>query len=452
MPGEAATGVPDRPAHLSGCYAAFMHLTPTLAAALVTAPLLAQPTIPADPEPRWWKGNLHTHTFWSDGNGFPEMVAEWYADNGYSFLALSDHNTLSQGERWISIKTVNERSRESAFPAYLGRFGRSWVETRGEGEALEVRLKPFDEYRALVEERGRFIMIQGEEITDSFERRPIHMNAINVGGLVEPQHGESVEDTIRRNLRAIEAHAAEHGREVLGHLNHPNFGYGVTAEDIVPVLEERFFEVFNGHTGVNNAGDETHASTDRVWDIVSTLRIAELGAPPIYGIATDDSHSYHGHSSVSIPGRGWVMVRATHLTPESIIRAMKAGDFYASTGVTLEGVAFDEASRTLTVRIAAAEGESYTTRFVGTRRGAPLAGEPIRGDDGGPLPVTRRYSGEIGEVLAEVRGPVATYALAGDELYVRAVVESDAPPERPTRDSLRKRAWTQPIGWETAPE
>ena len=44
----------------------------------------------------------HTHSLWSDGNGFPEMVADWYKSNGYHFLALSDHNVLSQGERWMS--------------------------------------------------------------------------------------------------------------------------------------------------------------------------------------------------------------------------------------------------------------------------------------------------------------------------------------------------------------
>src|SRR5205814_702981 len=31
-----------------------------------------------DSGPRWWKGNLHTHSFWSDGDDFPEMIADWY--------------------------------------------------------------------------------------------------------------------------------------------------------------------------------------------------------------------------------------------------------------------------------------------------------------------------------------------------------------------------------------
>ena len=58
---------------------------------------------------------------------------------------------------------------------------------------------------------------------------------------------------------------------------------------------------------------------------------------------------------------------------------------------------------------------------------------------------TRRYSPDIGRTLATVRGTTATYQLTGDELYVRAIVESDAPPERPSKESLLKRAWTQPL-------
>ena len=34
-------------------------------------------TVPAV-DARWWKGNLHTHSLWSDGDHYPEMVADWY--------------------------------------------------------------------------------------------------------------------------------------------------------------------------------------------------------------------------------------------------------------------------------------------------------------------------------------------------------------------------------------
>ena len=38
----------------------------------------------------WQKGNLHTHSLWSDGDDFPEMIIQWYKDNDYQFLALSE--------------------------------------------------------------------------------------------------------------------------------------------------------------------------------------------------------------------------------------------------------------------------------------------------------------------------------------------------------------------------
>src|SRR5262245_29216773 len=40
-----------------------------------------------DARPRWFRGNLHTHSFWSDGNDYPEMIVDWYARHGYQFLA-----------------------------------------------------------------------------------------------------------------------------------------------------------------------------------------------------------------------------------------------------------------------------------------------------------------------------------------------------------------------------
>src|SRR4051812_12584908 len=61
------------------------------------------PTAHAEPQPRWWKGNLHTHSLWSDGNDYPEMIAAWYKEQGYNFLGLSDHNVIADQTRWVSI-------------------------------------------------------------------------------------------------------------------------------------------------------------------------------------------------------------------------------------------------------------------------------------------------------------------------------------------------------------
>lgn len=127
---------------------------------------------------------------------------------------------------------------------------------------------------------------------------------------------------------------------MLAHLNHPNFGHAVTAEDMAAVLQERFFEVYNGHPGVNHLGDEVHVDLERMWDIANTIRVADMKQPPLYGLATDDSHNYFGRRGSS-PGRGWVMVRASRLEADRIIEAIQRGDFYASSGVRLESVQCD---------------------------------------------------------------------------------------------------------------
>ncbi len=165
--------------------------------------------------------------------------------------------------------------------------------------SLEIRLKPLSEFRALLEDRGRFLMIPGEEISDKAEGVPVHLNATNLQELILPLGGKTVREAIAANVRAVEEQAKKRGREILVHLNHPNFGLAITAEDMAEVLNERFFEVYNGHPGVKQLGDATHPKVERLWDIANTIRLANLKAPPLFGIATDDSHDYHGEK-----GRG----------------------------------------------------------------------------------------------------------------------------------------------------
>ena len=414
---------------------------------LSTFPSVAAENNP--PAARWWKGNIHTHTLWSDGNDFPEMVADWYRQRDYNFLALTDHNVLSQGIRWMKHDKIIDRGYKDALEKYVARFGDDWVETRGTAGTpeYEVRLKPLDEFRKLVEKPGEFLMIQAEEISDKAEGVPVHMNASNIEEAIEPAGGKTVAETIENNLRAAEAHAKKTGKEMLVHLNHPNFGYAITAEEIASVIHERFVEVYNGHPGVDHQGDGHHASVEQIWDIANTLRLAKFHAPPLYGVATDDSHTYNG-SAGSRPGRGWIMVRAADLEPETIIKAIKAGDFYASSGVTLRDVRYDAKKKTLQVDIEPKAGVTYSTQFIGTQIGYDPKSKPRLNKEGKPFRTTREYSHDVGKVFATVEGPTPSYQLTGKELYVRAVVNSSEPPDDPSFKDQHQQAWTQPVGWE----
>ena len=380
-----------------------------------------------EPTRQWYKGNTHTHTLWSDGNDFPDMVAAWYRNAGYHFLALSDHNVLSRGEKWMSLRKIQKRRvtlGRDTLAKYRARFGQDWVETRGEGEALEVRLKTLDEVRRRLEKPGEFLLIEAEEITDEFEKVQVHINALNLRELIPPQKGDSTRETLRNNLRAVRAQEKRFGRAILAHINHPNFRWSLTAEDLAHVIEEDFFEVYNGHPSINHLGDETRPGDERLWDIACTIRLAELQARPLYGLATDDSHHYHG-GDVS-PGRGWIMVHAAALDPDTLIQSLRQGAFYASTGVTLTEIDYATTAKAVRFKIRAEPGIRYETEIIGTRRSTPE---------------------EIGETLAKIVGPEVHYELTAEELYVRATVTSSKPHPNPSFKGQREQAWTQPIGW-----
>lgn len=398
-------------------------------------------TAPSEPSAtaRWWKGNLHTHSLWSDGDAFPETIIGWYAEHGYDFIALSDHNTLAEGERWLNVPAGSPR--EAVYAAYIAAFGEEWVDTRTENDTLQVRLKTLEEYRALFEDEEDFLIIQSEEISDGFGDKPIHVNAINVRERIDPQGGTSVRDVMQRNVDAVLAQREATGTPMFPHINHPNFRWAITAEDLIALRGERFFEVYNGHPLVHNAGDHLHPSTERLWDIILTERLAQ-GKEVMYGLATDDAHNYHSYDSTRAnPGRGWVMVRAARLTPDALIDALETGDFYATSGVLLDEVRTDDNEIRLSIR--PEDGVTYRTQFIGTRTGYDSASEPVTDGEGAAL--TRRYSEDIGTVLAEVDGPTPGYTMQGDEMYVRAKIISSAPKNNATRAGEMETAWTQPV-------
>ena len=390
---------------------------------------------------KFWKGNLHTHSFWSDGDDFPEMIADWYKRHHYDFLALSDHNVLAEGERWLDISPA-QAVREVALKKYAARFGPQWVERREHEGKAQVRLKPLAEFRSMLEEPGRFLLIPAEEVTHKYAKAPVHMNAINLRDVVKPINGANVSETIRVNHRNVYDQNKRTSDALLVSLNHPNFGWGVRAEDLAPVDELRFFEVFNGHPGVRNYGDEVHVSSEKMWDIVLALRLGKHHLPPIFGLATDDAHGYHtfGVGKVN-PGRGWVMIRAPYLSAEAVVRAMKAGEFYASSGITLRDIRRDK--NRLLVSIKAEADVTYVTQFIATMRDTPLTAEPRL--DAQKQPVTGVYSADVGKVVAEVRGPEAAYELTGKELYVRAKVISSRPHPNPYQKGDVEMAWLQPV-------
>lgn len=396
----------------------------------------------AKPQQKWYRGNLHTHSLWSDGDDFPEMIADWYRNNGYQFLCFTDHNNIQESDKWVDAE--KNKGGPEAYEKLKKRFPEGWIVEREEKGRKQVRLKKFSELYNEFTVPEEFLLLRGEEISDRFEKYPIHMNASNIQEAIPPLGGDSVYQTMQNNVDAVIAQRERTGKAILIHLNHPNFGYAVRAEDLMKVRGENFFEVYNGHPGVRDSGDENHASTERIWDIVLTQRIDKLDLPIMYGIATDDGHSYHDiPSRASEPGRGWVMVLADKLEEETLILAMEAGQFYASSGVDLQAVAATDKVYELVVD--PEEGVEYTIEFIGTRKGYNPESKPVLDKDGNEIHTTRRYSEDVGEVLKTVKGTSARYPFEGDELYVRAKITSTKKHPNPSEIEEFESAWAQPV-------
>ena len=360
------------------------------------------------------------------------MVAAWYKDHGYHFLAISDHNVMLEGDKWL---TVTNAARTRALAKCVDRFGTNWVEQR----TNQVRLKTLIEFRKMVEEPGRFLMIPGEEITAMLT---IHVNGINLREAIKPRLGSNALEVMQLNVDAVLEQRERTGQPMFPHINHPNFGLAITAEDLMRVKGEKFFEVYNGHAQVHSFGYKGHPGLDQVWDIILAHRLTDLNLGVMYGVAVDDAHQYHTMSTNnSNPGRGWIMVRAPELSPAAIIKAMEAGDFYASSGVRLKDIRFK--SNTLAIDIEPEPGVTYVTQFLGTRRNFDRKSSP--GTSLAGKPVTRQYSGDIGEVFAIRQGATPEYTLTGNELYVRAKVISSKLKPNPHAPGEKETAWTQPV-------
>lgn len=300
---------------------------------------------------RWYKGNTHTHTINSDGDSTPDEVVRWYRERGYNFLVLSDHNYLTEVEGLNAV------------------FGAA----------------------------NKFIVIKGEEVSDKFQEKPIHLNGLNIKQVVEPQRGDSVASVIQNNVNAI--------RKVEGvpHVNHPNFHWAIGANDLKTIKNLRLFEVYNGHPQVNNLGGGGMPGLEAIWDDILSAGMV------LYGIAVDDAHNFKtpGDKTKSTPGHGWVMVRAASLGAGEILRALEQGDFYASTGVTLSDYSASGSEIKIDIAEESRSQSKYTVQFIG----------------------------RWGKILKEVTTNPAVYAFKGDEFYVRAkVIESNG-----------KVAWTQPV-------
>lgn len=322
--------------------------------------VVAMPS-PADAQnpatPGWYRGNTHTHTSNSrGGDSAPDAVARWYREHGYQFVFITDHDQVL-----TDVAPLN---------ALLGR--RDW-----------------------------FLVLPGQEMGERLLREgdkpgDLHINSLFATKVIWPDRAGA---TLTRAIAPVLEQGA------LVQVNHPNYGWSLKPADLDDLPDGAFLEIWNGLPGINNIGGadgkgEVKPASEGFWDhLLSRGKI-------VWATGADDIHVLKTESPGA--GKAWIMVRAAELTPAAIRRAMEAGDFYASTGVTLSDIAADAESLTITIpETGPKAGPRYTTRFIG----------------------------QDGKLLAEVAGLKPAYRFKGGETYVRARIT----------DSDGRHAWTQPV-------
>jgi len=223
----------------------------------------------------WFKGNLHTHTNKSDGDSSPEIVVDWYSNNKYDFLVLSDHNHLT----------------------------------------------------ILDSDQNKLLLIPGEEITLNVPYS-IHVNAIGIKKVIEPTIRSTKVKTLQANIDNIISAGG------LAEINHPNFRWALNENDLVKVKGAHFLEVFNGNYNTHNYGGGGKKSVEEMWDEMLSKKIKIWGVAVDDSHHFKEEFAPHRYN----PGRGWVEVFAKNLSEKNILDSMKNGNFYFSTGVKFKKI------------------------------------------------------------------------------------------------------------------
>jgi len=230
---------------------------------------------------RFWRGNLHTHSTLSDGHRTPEEVCRFYESAGYDFLALTDH--------------------------FLAHYGWPLADTR-----------PF---------RGEhFTTIIGAELHPAQDRMelgaPWHILAAGLPFDFAPSPLNETGPELAR--RALDA-----GAFVVA--AHPQW-HTTTDRDVAALGPIHALEIYNASCADDNDSADSAYMLDLLLARGHRLSVC----------ATDDAHFVLNSRDRE---SGWTMVKSETLDPDSLLTALKAGDYYSSTGPVIHDLVIEPGQR-----------------------------------------------------------------------------------------------------------
>jgi hypothetical protein len=280
------------------------------------------------------RGNLHTHTTRSDGDATPDDVARWYRDHGYDFLALTDHNLLSSPPDSAALAT----------PALT--------------------------------------LIPGEEVSMWVHGLQVHVNALCTHAPITGGEFPRATDALEHAIGEVRA------QNGVALVNHPNFDWALTQDDVLGADGANLLEIASGHPYVHTPGDATRPSHEQLWDAALTAGL------DVMGVAVDDTHHLRTDADPeAFPGVAWVAVFADEVRVDTVCDALRRGALYASTGLTLRGIEVSGDA----YGVEPADDEAVVT-FIGSG-GRTLWRAPWRGG------AQYHLTGGEGYVRARIEGP-----------------------------------------------
>ncbi len=298
---------------------------------------------------RWLKGQTHVHTDRSyDANTPPDEVVRFYADRGYDFVVLTDHNRVTVAEPAGKMLVL------------------AGAELTQNSTACEP--KPPQGYRCLIHTSALFVDPAKDAAAGKKFRMPFVENR-------------------RAAYEAQMAFADQLGGVAI--LNHPSFHFAANARTIAALAGRglRLVEVINAGLDQQHpkGRPEAERRAEALWDEVLSLGVT------VWGVATDDAHHFSDAPTRIKIGkfpytgdRAWVMVQAEK-NATAIREALLAGRFYSTTGVILGTLELAPAELKLGVDAAL---PPHVFRFVGRdgkellRKQGHFANYLPRGDEG----------------------------------------------------------------------
>lgn len=282
------------------------------------------------PVERYYKAQLHCHTTMTDGDWTPEELKQAYMEKGYSIVAYTDHGLM----------TCHPELDDKNFLAL----------TSYEMDILEpVQPKAYARMYHL-----NVIMPDRYYLWQAYQPKIVFDGVSHMMELV--RFGNGTQEYSVENINRLIAASNEHGGLVT--YNHPS-GSNQDVDEYGALEGLWGVEVYNHDCWLHGYDESNH----RLYR--DFLKQGKRVVP----IAADDGHDWGKMDG------GWTMIGAEKLEYGAVFSALKAGNFYSSTGPDIYSLTLSD--NELSIACSGAVRISVHTNFRMAMAKCRKAGEPL---------------------------------------------------------------------------